>query len=879
MIFVTEGFKTINDWADFWRYQIGVNIIPANTRKKETYESWKEWQDNPIREDLHDEWKASGAFNNGMAVVLGEVWHNPIKKELYLIGIDLDNQKAIEEVAMNGLDDLARNVIVEQHYDDTTKAHIFLYSHKPFPKKSSDNSGHLNAKLDANDIPAIEVKGLGSHGILFVTPSIHKNGEPYQIIGTLDPVIADDFVNHIDNICRKYSIPYLGGNGTQVPIRDLFKSSFTIFEGHNRHEALMRAMESLLARNLGILSHDQIKSLAREWNDQHCSPPLDDKEFQKQWKCATDFIDKNSNQEQDEEKIELSNGNSKIQSAALILVELATLNAKLLFQDQYNTAYARVHIRDHDEIIRLESSKLKRYLAWLFYGNQHKVINIEAINNAIQVLQAKAEYEGPEITLNLRVAWGENREALYYDMTDPKWTCIRITDQCWTIIEDTPTLFNRFNQKAQVIPDRNYPESIFDDFLDLMHIYDQTQRLLCKVWSVTLLIPEISHTIHITLGEKGSSKSTFCKFMKRLVDPDRIELLTIPKDKSEFVQQLYHNYMVIYDNVNHLPRWFSDEACKAVTGIGNSKRGLYTNDEDVIYNYKRCIIVNGVNNSLTESDALDRSILTEFDRIPDEQRKEESEIEARFEEVRPKLFAYILDTLVKAIQMKPTIKELSRLPRMADFATWGEGIARAMGYNKMEFIRAHYDNTGKQNVEAIENNALAQSISKFVNTWYKEESQSCWFSFTSKLLEELNRIAYENSINIASKSWPKAVNHFTRKVRPILSNLREGLGIHVVIRKINSGPHRGISVVEIRKISSVSSVSSLDQVHAQNQGQNLEDKLEVKGTYPEQSIEPSLASPAQKSDREGSKGSEDVFHIEAGGELVAEAQKQMLPLQ
>jgi hypothetical protein len=88
------------------------------------------------------------------------------------------------------------------------------------------------------------------------------------------------------------------------------------------------------------------------------------------------------------------------------------------------------------------------------------------------------------------------------------------------------------------------------------------------------------------------------------------------KDKAEFVQQLYHNYLAVYDNVKQLPGWFSDEACKAVTGIGNSKRGLYTNDEDVIYNYKRCLMVNGINNSLTEPDVLDRSILTEFDRIP-----------------------------------------------------------------------------------------------------------------------------------------------------------------------------------------------------------------------------------------------------------------------
>lgn len=243
MTLVAEELKNVDDWVDFWRYQIGVNVIPADTRRKITYETWSEWQDKPIPQELHDEWKKSGAFNNGIAIILGKVWHNPRRTNLYLIGIDLDNQKAIEEVAVNGLEDLAKHVIVEQHKDDLTKAHVLLYSRKPSPKKSSDNNGHLSSKLKANEIPAIEVKGLGSHGIFFVSPSIHKNGQPYQIIGTMDPVIADDFVNHIDNICRKYSIPYLdngngNGNGKSLlPIQDLFKADFTVYEGHNRHEA------------------------------------------------------------------------------------------------------------------------------------------------------------------------------------------------------------------------------------------------------------------------------------------------------------------------------------------------------------------------------------------------------------------------------------------------------------------------------------------------------------------------------------------------------------------------------------------------------------------------------------------------------------------
>lgn len=173
-----------------------------------------------------------------------------------------------------------------------------------------------------------------------MSPSIHQNGHPYQILGTKEPDIVDDFVQHIDNICKKYSIPYLDENGNSsglVPIQDLFKSDFTIFEGHNRHEALMRAMESLIVRNSGILSLEEIKTLAQGWNQKHCSPPLDDREFEKQWTCATDFIAKKGL------KPDEKDNDKGIRSAADLLVELAVENTGLLFKDQYSAAYAQIH--------------------------------------------------------------------------------------------------------------------------------------------------------------------------------------------------------------------------------------------------------------------------------------------------------------------------------------------------------------------------------------------------------------------------------------------------------------------------------------------------------------------------------------------------------
>jgi Bifunctional DNA primase/polymerase, N-terminal len=199
--------NSINEWADYWRYQIGVNVISADTQNKATYEKWSEWQDKPIPEELHNQWKEQNSFSKGIAIIPGKVWHRPDKRGLYLTFIDADTQKAIDELcSINGkattLQEMAQKFIVEQHKDNLQKAHIYFYSPIPFTKKSADS------------VLGLEVKGLGEHGIAYCSPSIHKNGQPYEIRGTRELVTftvkqAREMMQHINQICLKYDLEYL----------------------------------------------------------------------------------------------------------------------------------------------------------------------------------------------------------------------------------------------------------------------------------------------------------------------------------------------------------------------------------------------------------------------------------------------------------------------------------------------------------------------------------------------------------------------------------------------------------------------------------------------------------------------------------------------
>lgn len=288
---------TPNNWADFWRNTIGVNVIPADTANKIPVVKLTEWQDKPIPIGQHEKWKRENAFSKGMAIIVGKAWHTINNKGLKLVFIDADNQKAIDEICevfnVADLNELSQVCIVEQHKDQLHKAHIYFYSAHDFQKKSSDAKKFKDA-IEKDQIPAIEAKGHRGHGIAYCTPSLHKNGCPYEIIGIKIPkVFGKEIEEGLFQIYKKYG---LGENEDISGIRmeKLFESGFKILAGHNRHEALLRVMESHLAKYGQRISEEDIKSLAHKWNEEHCDPPLPEEDFERQWKDAKKFIERQS---------------------------------------------------------------------------------------------------------------------------------------------------------------------------------------------------------------------------------------------------------------------------------------------------------------------------------------------------------------------------------------------------------------------------------------------------------------------------------------------------------------------------------------------------------------------------------------------------------
>ena len=459
-------------------------------------------------------------------------------------------------------------------------------------------------------------------------------------------------------------------------------------------------------------------------------------------------------------------------SQADLLVELG--RTAELFHDPSGTGFARLNLGSHLEIWPLQSKRFRNWLRLRHYQQFGKAPNSDAVNAACGVLDGMACFDGAERDLHNRVAWLDG--AIYYDLADQRWRAIRVQADGWTIVERPPILFRRYaHQRPQREPIGGGDLRLVRCFLNVR----PEDELLLLVWLVTGFIPDIPHPVPDFHGEKGSGKSAGQRALRRLIDPSEVESLSFPSDVRELVQQLSHHYAPVYDNVDNLQPWLSDIICRAVTGDGFTKRELYSNDDDVIYSYRRVVMLNGVNVVARRPDLLDRSILVRLDRIPRTQRREEREFWAAFEEARPHILGGILDTLSAAMEIYPTL-EITSLERMADFTRWGAAIAEALGYGAGEFLRAYGSNIGVQTLEAVQGHIVGAAVLSLT------EGHNEWSGTPTELLAALedageNARLFRRRSNgkVDAKGWPGAPHILSRRLNEIRSNLTE-LGIEIV---------------------------------------------------------------------------------------------------
>ncbi len=582
-------------------------------------------------------------------------------------------------------------------------------------------------------------------GYVLVPPSPHESGGVYAWdtpLGAVDPQPLHDAV-------RQALVKHARGS-ISVPINGIVK------EG-SRNNSAASVAGKLLARFESNDWEEQAWPLLQSWNATKAKPPLPEQELRTTFESIA-RLEREKREARDEEQ-----GGEKRESIAQQLVQFAQEDGTEFYRNEHKVPFVRFRSGSHWEVWPLESRNAKLWLQYLYWTRKNYAVRGDAVAQAIGTLGSIAVFEGKQRRFANRVARSSDG-SVWYDLTDDAWRVVRITSKGWSIEQEAPALFQRYaHQRAQVQPERGGDPWELRRFVN---IADDQQFFLFLVLVLSCFIPDFPHPIPIVYGSHGAAKTMALRVARMLIDPSSTGVPRFPKQPEALIQTLAHNWFAPFDNVDKLSQDASDTICAAVTGMGFSKRALYTDDEDFHYAFRRCVGLNGINLVGTNADLLDRSILFQLDRIPKEQRRDEADFLKEFNAALPGMLGGCFDVLVKALAIYPSIK-LACKPRMADFALWGCAIAEALGQQQREFLSAYEANVFSQNEELLDEHPVAVAI------LHRLAPGESWEGNATELHRDLKETLKGIGGDGGAQQLPKSPAALSKELNKIRSNLAD----------------------------------------------------------------------------------------------------------
>ncbi len=466
----------------------------------------------------------------------------------------------------------------------------------------------------------------------------------------------------------------------------------------------------------------------------------------------------------------------KISQGEIITKECEEL-IKDCFRDQQGSFYVVLPINQHLEVCQTKSTRFRNWIAKGYRARHKTPPNSESINQAIIQMEAKCE-DSRQVELFNRV--GHYGDAIYYDLTTPDWRGVRITPSGWEIIY-LPPIFRRYShQNEQVIPVLGGDPKDILRFCNL----NEDDHCLFVVTAATFFISNIPHVIISQNGEQGSGKSYNSRAVKRLVDPSKAELISSPKDLEQAQMTADKHWVSAFDNLSKIIEWFSDFLCRGVTGEGDMKRSLYTNDDEFIRSYRRCFVLNGIGSLMWRPDLLDRSILFDIPILED--GRSESQINEEWKNALPCILGGFFTAISKSMNHVNSVTGHEKF-RMADYVRWGMVLADELGFSRQEFLNNYKESVDHKWENAAEENSLVNRLTTLVMTNNGE-----WSGSAAELLE---RIKPEGVKDKTIPDTPRWLSSELMRIAPVMRSA----GIDIIrLPKREAGTGRRIFI--LRKI-------------------------------------------------------------------------------
>ncbi len=471
-----------------------------------------------------------------------------------------------------------------------------------------------------------------------------------------------------------------------------------------------------------------------------------------------------------------------------ILIELAA--EAELFHSPDDTGYADLEMDGHRETRSIRSKGFRRWLARRFFQTTQGAPNSEALQSALNVIEANAHFDAPQREVHVRVGALDDR--LYLDLSDDAWRAVEIDTDGWRVIDNPPVRFRRA-AGMQPLPQPT-PGGSVEALRPFLNLRSDPDFVLVVAWALAVLRNRGPYPVLVLSGEQGSAKSTFSAILRSLLDPNTAPLRALPREDRDLFIAANNSHVLTFDNVSGLPTWISDTICRLATGGGFAVRQLYTDQDEVLFDATRPIVLNGIEEIVTRPDLADRALFLTLEPIPDERRRPEKELWSAFETERPCILGGLLDAMVRGLRMMPQTR-LEEPPRMADFALWATACETAL-WPDGTFCAAYCGNRD----EAIEGVIEADQIATALRTFM--ETRTVWSGTSTELLGALGDQAGDGAKK--SKGWPNSPRGLAGRLRRAATFLRK-VGVEIDFRREGRARTRVIHITRSAESAGVQS--------------------------------------------------------------------------
>jgi hypothetical protein len=213
-------------------------------------------------------------------------------------------------------------------------------------------------------------------------------------------------------------------------------------------------------------------------------------------------------------------------------------------------------------------------------------------------------------------------------------------------------------------------------------------------------------------------------------------------------------------------------------------RQLYSDQDEVLFDATRPVILNGIEDLVTRPDLADRAIFLTLELIPEDRRQPEEKLWAAFNADRPRILGALLDAVVEGLKRLPET-HLPKLPRMADFALWASACEPALWLTAI-FWSAYCGNRDEAVEGVIEADPVAMAVRAFM------ADRTVWTGTATDLLSSLSAAADERIAK--AKTWPENARALSGRLRRAATFLRK-ISIEVSFERQGRGRTRIIRII------------------------------------------------------------------------------------